>query len=69
MIICKECGSLINENLQSDEINCNVEILTPEECGILYRNLKSHWLDRSDNYVQANAVVTRLYRRWMGMDL
>lgn len=46
----------------------DVEVFTPEECGILWRNLKNQWLDRSDNYEKARLLVRRLYRRWMGMD-
>lgn len=46
----------------------NIEKLTPEECGVLYRNLKNQWLDRSDNYDVARKLVERLYRRWQGMD-
>lgn len=45
----------------------DVEILTPEECEILYHNLKSTWLDRNHEFIKARAIVERLYRRHMGL--
>ena len=48
--------------------SADVEVLTPEECGILWRNLKNQWLDRGDDYDKARKIVQRLYRRWIGQD-
>lgn len=48
-------------------INSNVEILTPEECGILYYHLKDHWLDRSHHFLESKNLVDRLYRRSVGL--
>ena len=64
--------SIDRENYQQNIDNLtnplpNVEILTPEECGMLYRNLQYHWISRGDNYVETKKLIERLYRRWMGI--
>lgn len=51
------------QTCQSYLCSC-MEHLTSEECGVLYRNLAGHWLNRSDDYELARTVVNRLYRKW-----
>lgn len=42
----------------------NVEILTPEECGILWRELSHNWFPQD-----AKDLIIRFYRRSQGMDI
>lgn len=56
---CPVCGDEFPE-----PVVVTVELLTPEECGVLWYNLKNHWLDREHNYLLAKELVNRLFRRW-----
>jgi hypothetical protein len=44
------------------ERQLNVVLLTPKECGVIYRNLQNTWLNRDDNFDLARKILQRLYR-------
>lgn len=48
------------EKVEFEELN-RVAILTPEECRILWSNLKNQWLNRDDNYHLASKLMQKLY--------